>query len=177
MSEIIVPIKVLLETPIATLYNDTERGFDTPRKQSAGRVQVVKMVFLAYPNQNAVAVGATTRSSAKQYETKIYFDDVTFLGEEDDQTGSVSFKTADGQEYFIEPISYTGTDAKVRCSCLDFHYRFSVWNDAEGSLLGKSPEPYIKVTDRPPVNPDRIAGLCKHLMKLAEKLKQERILM
>ena len=176
MKEITVPIQYLIETPVSALYTNTTSGFDTPRQQTAGRVQVVKIVYIAAPTSNSVGVGATTRSSAKQYETKMFFENVDYLGDGDDQANATSFQTPDGQEYFVQPISYTGQDVKVRCSCLDFYYRFSVWNNNDGSLLGDPPDPYVKKTDSPPINPKRIPGLCKHLIALTDRLRQERFL-
>jgi hypothetical protein len=177
MNEIILPVGFLLETPLASLYTGTMRGFDTPRQQNAGRVQVIKMVYIAAPRVNGVGVGATTRSSAKQYETKMFFDNITYLGDGDDQANAASFQTPDGQDYYIEPVSYSGKDVKVRCSCLDFYYRFSVWNNNDGSLLGDPPPPYQNKTDnREPVNPTKTPGLCKHLIALTDKLRQERFL-
>lgn len=177
MIEIIIPVQFLIETPLAGLYSNTLRGFNTPRKQSAGRVQIVKTVYIAAPRINAVGIGATTRSSAKEYETKMFFDNITYLGGDDDQANAFSFQTPDDQDYVIEPVGYTGKDVKVRCSCLDFYYRFSVWNNKDGSLLGDPPDPYINKTDnREPVNPTRIPGLCKHLIALTDKLRQERFL-
>lgn len=165
--------KILLEKPLATLYNDTEAGFDTPRRANAGRVQVVNRVFVPAPANGILIVRATTRSSAKNYNTNIQFEDVEYL-DSDDQATSYSFQATDGQTYIIRRIAYNDVDVKVNCTCMDFYFRFAVWNNAEGSLLGNPPEPYIKKTDKEPVNPDRIAGLCKHLMALTDDLRRER---
>jgi hypothetical protein len=43
-------------------------------------------------------------------------------------------------------------------------------------LEGNPPPPYIKKTNRPPVNPKKSLGGCKHLIALADKLTQLRIL-
>jgi len=179
MSKIILPVQFLIETPLASLYNNTLTGFDTPRKQSSGRVQVIKKIFIPTQQngQRGVGIGATTRSSAKQYETKMFFDNITYLGDEDAQANGFTFQTPDGQEHVIEPVGYNAGDVEVRCSCLDFYYRFSVWNNKDGSLLGDPPDPYINKTDnREPVNPNRTPGLCKHLIALTDQLRQERFL-
>jgi hypothetical protein len=176
MPEIIIPTRFLIERTLDSLYTGTLTGFDTPRKQTAGRVQVIKTEFIPAPRIRAVGVGANTRSAAKTYQTKIFFDDVVYLEDGDDQANAYTFTAPDGQDYMIEPITYNSNDAKVRCSCLDFHWRFAVWNGQDGSLLGDSPDPYIKKTDRAPNNPDEVPGLCKHLIALVDKLRQERFL-
>ena len=177
MNEIIVPVQFLIETPLATLYNDTISGFPTPRKQSSGRVQVVNKFYVAAPRNNAVGVRATTRSNANKYDTRMFFDGVEYLDSEEADANAFSFQTQDGQDFIIIPVGYTSTDVRVSCSCLDFYYRFSVWNQRDGSLFGRPPEPYVNKTDnREPVNPNKIAGLCKHLIALTDDLRRERFL-
>lgn len=177
MNEIILPVQYLIETPLATLYTDTLNGFPTPRKQNSGRVQVVKKIFVAAPRNNAVGVRATTRSSANKYDTRMFFEGVEYLDAEAQGGNTFAFQSQDGQDFIITPVGYTSTDVKVSCSCLDFYYRFAVWNQRDGSLFGRPPEPYVnKTTDREPVNPNQIAGLCKHLIALTDELRRERFL-
>lgn len=177
MNGIIIPTQFLIETPLAKLYNNTLTGFNTPRKQSAGRVQVMKKRFIAAARAGAVGIRAQTRSSAKQYDTRMFFHGVTYLRDEDEQGTGFVFQTEDGQEFTIDPLSYANDDVEVSCSCLDFYYRFAVWNNKDGSLFGNPPDPYINKTDnREPVNPTRTPGLCKHLIALTDNLRQERFL-
>lgn len=177
MNYIIVPANFLVETSLSRLYTNTINGFDTPRQQNAGRVQVVKKIFVASPRQRIVLVKAQTRSSAKQYETRIAYEDIEFLDAEEAGGQTHTFTALDGQEYTIEPMKYNNSDVRVSCTCLDFYYRFSVWNGDDDSLLGNPPTPYIKKSDnREPVNPNKIPGLCKHLISLTNELRQERFI-
>lgn len=177
MREMIISAKFLIETPLAKLYNDTINGFATPRRQSAGRVQVMNKLFIAASRNNAVGIKATTRSSANKYDTQMFFEGIEYLDAEEDGTKPFGFTASDGQAYIIEAVNYNSDDVKVSCSCLDFYYRFSVWNNRDGSLYGNPPPPYVNKTDgREPVNPDKIAGLCKHLISLTDELRQERFL-
>jgi hypothetical protein len=73
-----------------------------------------------------------------------------------------------------ELIDLEATPVKVSCTCQDFYWRFAPWNDENGCLHGAPPEPYEKKTDRKPVNPDHIPGLCKHLLNAVAVL-QERV--
>ena len=176
MNDIIVPVNLLIETPLSQLYNNTMSSFDTPRQQTAGRVQVIQKIFIPAPNNGMVEVAAKTRSSAKMYQTRMRFDDIQFVEAEEGGGRNTTFTASDGQEYTIEPVSYGNNDVKVSCGCLDFYYRFSVWNDRDGSLYGNPPPPYVKKTDKEPVNPSQTPGLCKHLIALTNELRQERFL-
>jgi hypothetical protein len=177
MNIIIIPVRFLTESALMKLYNNTVQGFPTPRKSDSGRVQIASKEFIPLPNAKSVGVKAVSRSSAKEYNTQMFFDNVVYVDQNTEGAGNVfAFESPDGQELSIEPISYNNGDVKVNCSCLDFYYRFAVWNHNDGSLHGDPPPPYIKKTDRAPVNPDRIPGLCKHLMALADELKSEKFL-
>ena len=179
MREIIIPAHILAETTLDQLYSNTVSSFATDRQQNQARVQVVDKTFIPAPGNRLVRVKATTRSSAKNYETRMAFTEVVYLDDEEDATlnnQAVTFTAPDEQTYMIEPIQYRGTDVRVSCSCLDFYYRFAAWNAGDGSLLGNSPPPYVKKTDSEPVNPNRVPGLCKHLMALTNELRRERII-
>lgn len=174
MKEIIIPSKYLEEDSLSRLYTSTVNNFDTLRDQDSGRVQVVRKIFVPAPNNNYLTIRAETRSSAKQYNTRIAFTEVEYVDE--NTPNVVSLEASDGQQYQIVPISYNNGDAKVSCDCLDFYYRFAVWNHREDSLLGDAPPPYVKKTDSEPVNPDRVPGLCKHLIALTTELRNENII-
>jgi hypothetical protein len=65
------------------------------------------------------------------------------------------------------------TPVQVRCTCSDFYWRFAAHNHKYGCLCGPEPEPYEKKTDRKPVNPDEIPGLCKHLLNVVAILQEQ----
>lgn len=176
MNEIIIPAHILRETSIEKLYTNTVNSFDTDRQQNQARVQVIEKVMIPAPRNSLLRVKAKTRSSAKNYETRMAFIDVVYLDEDEEVQNSVSFMAPDSQTYIIEPVQYRNTDVRVSCSCLDFYYRFSAWNHSDGSLLGNPPSPYVKKTDSEPVNPNQVPGICKHLMALTNELRQERFI-
>ena len=167
----------LVESSLALLYNNTVQNFDTDRRASSGRVQIIDKVFVASPNQGIVMIKAKSRSSAKQYDTRMSFEGIEFQrGEEDESGNTVAFQTPDGQEYVIAPAEFNSSEVRVSCSCLDFYYRFAVYNSKDSSLLGNPPPPYVNKTDGgKPRNPNQVSGMCKHLMALSDDLRQERI--
>lgn len=160
--------EILIEEPLSALYTKTTDNFDTPRDTNSTKVRVNSHEAIPAVSNNQLQFNFDTSSTGKSYKTTILFDDVDFKPEETATT--VTVKGADGSDYFIEPLSYSQMDVKVRCSCLDFYYRFAVWNQKKNSLYGDAPQPYVKKTNRPPVNPKQESGMCKHLMKAVDYL-------
>lgn len=161
-------------------YTDLEQNtkrFVPPsekRQHATGPVQISKMQFVPYTGSNTLLVKADVNSNGHHYTSMMMFEgDVEF--HEQDQPNNVTFRAADNQQYSITPISLQDHNVKVRCDCLDFRWRFSIWNAEKEGLYGDPPGLYMKKTDRPSVNPRRVPGLCKHLLKMAQELRRTKI--
>jgi hypothetical protein len=172
---IIVPgNNILLETEYGVLLGNTLANFVHNRKQAASKVQISKTNFIPSIDNGTLEVKAITNTGNQKYKTSLYFDDVEFLDEPVGNAATVI--GADGDEYYLERIPLNQIDVKVKCTCLDFYYRFATWNSGDESLIGKPPPPYIrKTTTRPPVNPAKVPGVCKHIIKLTDKLISQRM--
>lgn len=172
--------RIITQLNEESTYQDLENktlAFIPPskkRQHAVDPIQIVQMKMVPYRNSGALQVQGVAQSSGKKYDTIMLFSDVIY--EDADQGDNVSFKAADNQEYHIIPIELSKNNVKVRCSCLDFRWRFALWNSKDGSLYGDPPGPYQKTTNRPPVNPQRVPALCKHLMKTTIALKQSGVL-
>lgn len=142
----------------------------TKRQHATDPVQIVEMKLSPAIPTGDLLCDCAAKSENKVYDTKILFLQVNY--EDDDTPQNVTFTGADGETYNITPISLTKSNVKVRCDCLDFRWRFSVWNDSRNALYGDPPPPYQKKTDRPPVNPNQTPGICKHLIKTVDALGQ-----
>lgn len=142
------------------------------RKQKSNQVTIQNMTFIPMAQNRKLKVGAnTTTNNGHDYWSTILFDGVNY-SDEDDQM-SFQFEAADGSDYFIERVP-RNVNVKVHCSCLDFYYRFAVWDNKFMALDGSPPPPYIRKTEtRPPVNPMQSPGLCKHLMAIIENLQSQ----
>jgi hypothetical protein len=162
----------LEETTYAELEQGTIKGFPrtTKRQHATDPVRVVQLQLVPFTKTNDLKVTTVINSSGKKYDNTILFKDVVY--EDSDQDDNVTFTASDGEEYNIEPIPLSGSEIQVTCNCLDFRWRFSLWNADDKSLYGKNPPPYRKKTNRPPNNPDQTPGVCKHLIKSIEALKQ-----
>lgn len=167
--------KVLLEAPLQQLYNSTQREFGTKRSENAPKIRIKSYEYIPSVNDSILQVrfGFSSPSNSV-YTSIIVFENVQFL-DEPTPTSKV-IETVDGTEYNIEPLNYNQLNAKVRCGCLDFYYRFATWNARDNSLYGDAPPPYVPKTDRQPVNPNKVAGLCKHLMQGVDFLRKQQIL-
>jgi hypothetical protein len=82
-----------------------------------------------------------------------------------------------GRDHSITPVELNVHYVKVNCDCADYQYRFAHYNIQNKCHIGPPPAPYTKTTDRPPVNPMRVPGMCKHLLKIIENLQKEGILL
>lgn len=166
---------ILIEDSFNRLLTNTNKNFDKSREENSRRVQVFTTAFIPAINNNSLEVRAKTKTNNETYDSIIYFEDVQFVDELDNN--SIDIKGTDGSDYYILPID-SNKNVKVNCSCLDFYFRFSKWNGAKSSLFGKTPPPYIRKRDsnRGPVNPSKSPGVCKHLIKLFEYLKKENLL-
>lgn len=169
---------LLLELTYNQLASQTKNAptiKDSPREQNANKVQVQEVNLIPAVQNKTLTAKSRTRTSDKFYETIIVFSGVQYFNE--GGHGRQEIQGADGTTYYIDPIRPYKSNVKVRCTCLDFYFRFSVWDKRDDALTGEPPEPYHRKTDSyPPVNPQKVSGLCKHIMGLARYLKQQRII-
>lgn len=156
------------------LRTNIERGFpDTKRRQHVtGPIQIQQMALIPERNPGggrSLLVRANANNEGRVYHPHIRFLRVGF--QDEDQPNNVTFTGADGQEYHITPIRLRMSNVEVACDCLDFYFRFSVHNRRDNSLYGPPPQPYHSQGLRPPVNPLKVPGVCKHLIKLTDTLR------
>jgi hypothetical protein len=158
------------------LFRDIVGGFpNTAARQNATNpVQVSNVKYVAYQPNGILKVQAEASSNGHKYQPTILFQNVDYTGE--GVPGSTTFRGTGG-EHHIEPIDLNHSTVKVRCTCLDFYHRFSQHNQNDGSLAGSPMPPYQKKpgSNRPPVNPKRVPGVCKHLIKMVQMLRQLKI--
>ena len=165
-------LQALEEMTLADLEKNIVTGFPgtTKRQHATDPVHIVNMKMTPYKQTTDLFVDCVANSSGKKYDTKMLFLDSTF--DEDDTNDNVTFTGSDGDVHHIKPIALAESNVKVRCTCLDFYYRFSVWNNSADALYGQPFPTYQRKTDtRPPVNPDQVPGVCKHIIKTVQALK------
>jgi hypothetical protein len=166
MSEL---IKQLNEKSSLGKLEKNTKTLPSDRDGNSDRVQVSNIIFIPYLNEKRLLVKAKAKTQKNLYNTAISFNNVKFIN--DEPLNTISFIAVDGEEYNIKPLILNTDNAKVNCTCLDFYYTFSVWNDNDDSLEAGTPKPYVKKTNRPPRNPPKVPGMCKHLLKMVDVLK------
>lgn len=167
-----IPGTVLLEdSNYNTLYRNIQTGFpNTTRRQHAvGEVFMIGVEYVPNPQQSTLQINGQCRSHGHMYRPVIIFANVEY--HPDHVQGSVTVSNPNGSRIHVTPVQ-TSQNVQVRCTCLDFYFRFSHYNDGDNSLAGPPMPPYQrKTTDRPPANPAQVPGLCRHLIKLVDSMK------
>lgn len=167
--------KFLIELAYSKLIYNTRKGFGSTRKQRASSVNLTNTIFIPLPKTDELQVQSESRTVNDSYKSIIIFTNIIFRDEPSTQTATVV--GVDGEEYHFTKINKNRSNVKVNCSCLDFNYRFASFNHRDGALAGDPPDPYIrkKGSNRGPVNPKKVSGLCKHLQRMGEELEREGI--
>lgn len=156
---------------VPDLETNIQRGFPETRKRqhATNEVTSAKIQYTPYIGMKMLHVKSNSTSNGHQYQQALQFNGVAF--EPEDTAENATFSAADGSDYHIQPLDLNDHNCKVRCNCLDFYYRFAHYNSSDKSLVGRPPPLYQRKTNRPPVNPMRVPGMCKHLLKLVQSLQ------
>lgn len=161
----------LIETSTLTMLdNSTDRAYPSnKRREQINAVKVLPEMSMTMKGDDLVVDSRTSSpSSGKIYNQRMVFQHVQPLSPED---GGVQLR---GSNTFIEPIEPNHTKLRVNCNCSDFRFRFAEYNSQDDSLAGDPPPPYQRVagSTRPPANPLRLPGMCKHLYAITQYLEQ-----
>jgi len=156
-------------------YSDLERNVlnfvpvSTKRQNAVDPVRIVSLETLPFIGTKNLNVAAVASSDGTNYNPTFIFNNVEFA--EEDLPDNVTFKAKDGNDYHIKPLDLNQHTLRVRCDCMDFYYRFASFNAKDKSLIGRPPKPYQRKTNRGPVNPQQVPGVCKHLIATMKALK------
>jgi hypothetical protein len=165
--------KLLLEIAYDKLLQNVMNNFDNGRDNRSSDVRITNTLFMPYLQEDQLEAEGESQTSNGKYTSRVIFDNVIFKDEPTPDTTSVV--AVDGEEYTFNRIDRNGSNVKVSCTCLDFHYRFAAFNHRDKALADKPPEPYVKKTNRKPVNPAKVSGVCKHIIRMVEELDKDSI--
>ena len=109
---------------------------------------------------------------AATHITNIMFSGVRYL---EDDVENAEYKTLD---FKGDTVRYAYPDlhtkCTTKCSCPDFKFRWEYADKKVKALFGNLSKKYIRKTKtRPPVNPEQIPGMCKHVWQLQSFLRVE----
>lgn len=148
--------------------NFTPQGRRGDREASSKNINIVgNVTMLPFVGTKTLQVQAlvhsdVTTTAGGPYNTTIIFNKIEYDAE--DAPDNITFTAKDGKEYHMKQNSLANVTCRVRCNCLDFYWRFAHYNSKDQSLVGKSPPPYQRISNLGPVNPQKVPGLCKHLI-------------
>lgn len=163
----------LLEATYDQLYQQTVSAFPKTHKRQhvVGDVRVQKLQYVPYPEAGRLGINSVTKTTnGDMHQQRMVIEGVDF-----DANGTAQVVGSVGRPVPLVPINLFDSNCKVNCNCMDFYWRFATWNAGDGALDGKAPPPYVKKTDRPPVNPSQSPGLCKHLIAVFDRMEQDGI--
>jgi len=132
-------------------------------------VQINKVEVLPFLGTKNLNVKTLAVNQGKSYSPNIIFNNVVF--EDEDTNENVTFTAKNNQEYHMQQIDLTQHNVRVNCQCLDFRYRFAYFNAKDKSLVGSAPPPYQRISNRGPVNPQKVPGVCKHIIASIKALQ------
>ena len=114
------------------------------------------------------AVQITGASSAGNYRVFILVPNVNVRS-----VKSKDYPVNIGKYSYISPISTAASRVKVRCDCHDFRWRFAYYDFSNGALYGATPPAYTPTSNRGPVNPRHLPGVCKHILAAFNSMRSD----
>lgn len=160
----------ITEATIPELRRNLETGFPNTKKRqhSVNEVQVLAINYIPNPTQKTLYIASTTTASAaNQYHQNISLSNIMF----DLVDSDINIRLErNNKPFYVRPVNEENTDIMVSCNCQDYLMRFANINAENNCHIGELPPPYTKTTNRPPVNPSRVPGMCKHIIKVVDYL-------
>lgn len=166
----------LIETSILDLYKNTTKAFPktTRRQYATDTVRVERLEWIPFLGMKTLFIKALVKNEGKKYESIILFKNVKF--KESEGRRLIKVKMSTGKEIFVEQIESDKNDVLVNCQCKDFYWRFKHFNKIDKSLYGRDRRPYDAIARPDTANPMEMAGMCKHLIKMAKIIKESNLL-
>jgi len=158
------------------LQSNIKRTFPNTRarENSPTPPRVTNIRYTPHVGNSSLEIDANTSGTNTNHQTTVLVTNVSF--EQADAPNNVTVTTSGGGEQSLKPINLANSTIKVRCTCMDFRFRFAVWNFNDNSLIGSKPPPYVATSNRPPVNPLKTPGVCKHIIQTIRSAQQAGVL-
>jgi hypothetical protein len=158
----------LFESSLKDLYRSSVFAFPTTlkRQHATDPVVITELRWTPFVGMKTLFTKGLAQSgeSGKEYSPIILFKRVNY------NEDSVKITASDGMDYSFAPLSMENTDVALRCGCNDFYWRFNYYNSLEKSLQGQKRAKYESKSSRPSVNPEKMPGMCKHIIKMMKVL-------
>jgi hypothetical protein len=172
--------ELLDESSANKLYKSAVQAFPKTqfRQHATQPITITKLHYIPMIGVKTLTIQASARNkdNEKTYSPQVFFKGVTFLERKEKGAVKVPMPKGEEEEYWIMPLSKKKLDIRLRCDCPDFRWRFNYYDHVDKSLYGPKAPKYKKKTNRPPVNPKKMPGMCKHCMKMLEVLEGQGLL-
>lgn len=155
----------LNESSLEELFDSAVRAFPktTKRQHVVGPIVIENLRWTPFVGMKTLFIKGHARNETRHYDTIVLFKNVNYDGNQ------VKITASDGGVYKFNKLSLENTEVLVRCNCPDFKWRFNYYDHIDKSLYGPKRSKY-ESNGRIPANPQRLPGMCKHLMATAKVL-------
>ena len=163
----------LWESSLVDLYQSAVDAFPqtTLRQHATQPIKITNLRWIPYKGMKTLFIRGLAQNEEREYSPIVLFKRVRYRDELDE--GVVAIIASNGEIYNFDKLSLENTDVLVRCNCPDFKWRFNFYDHLDKSLYGRKRGPYTRLTEhRPPANPKKMPGMCKHVLKTVEVLKE-----
>lgn len=159
-------MRSLLEHSLNYLQRVTSEDFGDGREMRSPPIRVVGFVVVQHEGLVEIRSRVVNMGEPSTYYVRIHIEN---LG---DDGGDKTLSSVNNGLISFSEDELEERDVKVSCNCKDFYWRFAYWNAENDTLLGPRPRPYTKLTNRPPVNPTKTPGICKHIIAVKNHLER-----
>ena len=163
---------MLNESSIIDLYNNSLEAFPktTKRQYAIDPIKIKKLDWVPFLGVKTLFIKSYAQNESKEYNSIILIKNVNYSNNLKNNFFELS--ASNGKTYFIERLSLVDNDVLLRCNCADFKWRFKHFNKLDKSLFGKDGSKYEAIYKPGSANPQKLSGMCKHLIKLVKILKE-----
>jgi len=162
----------LWESTFDDLFGSAVEAFPntTMRQHATDPIRVAGFKWTPFPGVKTFLLKAVATNEDRQYNTVMLFKNVVYR--DGPGPGVVKLKISLNESRYIEKLTPDQHNVLVRCNCPDFYWRFNYYDHVDRSLWGNKRGLYEPVSDRGPINPKEMPGMCKHLMKMMYTMQE-----
>ena len=144
-----------------------------------GRIKILSVNPVVRNRQVIVKSEVQAKTKGiRSYQQTFVFSGVNF-SETKDSEHKLAVNLRTGNLVFAETLDEGKHPMQLKCTCEDFRFVWAWWDNKAKALVGANPKPYTRVkpdSGRPPVNPGKYPGMCKHLLGVVERLEKNKLL-
>ncbi len=149
------------------------------RFNPTGRASITRLAPVPAGEAFAVQmrIEAVSDASMRYYDSTVVLFDIEYVAQKDPQH-PLGVEVTPGQVLFFNRPSMGSTKAQCTCTCKNWYFQWQFYVDRAGSLsydyfhgaryVRKTPPPPL---GRPYQNPRRVPGVCKHIARLIQIMR------